>query len=374
MLYELLFGPNGPRWDLPGVWLMRFISFRAIAATITAFVLAWFGGRLVIRWLSGAGVREDTGKSPSPELRKLHEKKRGTPTMGGLFLIGALLVSAAVWSRFDGINRYSSCGLVTVLWFAVVGFVDDWIKLRVPGRNGLSKRTKQLALTAGAVLAGIWLIAAGLGGDGGPGLHVPFVQQPVLDLGVWLGIPFVVVAVLVLTGSANAVNLTDGLDGLAIGCVITSTLAFAGICYFVGHSELSSYLLVEHVPGCGEMTVLLGALLGASLGFLWYNAAPAQIFMGDVGSLPLGGALGFVALVSRTELVLFVVGGVFVAEAVSVMLQVVSFRLRKKRIFRCAPLHHHFQFGGMPETRLVIRLWLVSALLALASLMLFKIR
>ena len=233
-----------------------------------------------------------------------------------------------------------------------------------------------VALTVGAVVAAMLLLhTADLeGARGGPHLYVPFFKDIAINLAWAGGLPFVLVAIVVLTGSANAVNLTDGLDGLAIGCVGIASLAYAGITYFVGHEALSSYLLVQHVPGCGEMTVLLAALLGASLAFLWYNAAPAQVFMGDVGSLALGGALGYVALVSRTELVLFVVGGVFVAEAVSVMVQVVSFRTTGRRVFRCAPLHHHFQFGGVPETRLVTRIWIVSVLLAMSSLALFKVR
>ena len=246
----------------------------------------------------------------------------------------------------------------------------------VPGKNGLTKRQKQGALTAGAVLIGVALLWwAGLEKEtGGPKLYFPFFKDVSLDLAVWLGVPFLVLVVCVLTGAANAVNLTDGLDGLAIGCVAFATLAFAGITYFVGHERLAEYLLVKHVPGSGEMTVMLGAMLGASLAFLWFNAPPAQIFMGDVGSLALGGALGYVALVSRTELVLVVVGGVFVAEALSVVLQVVSFKLRKKRIFLCAPFHHHFQFAGVPETRIVARIWVVAALLSLSSLALFKVR
>ena len=235
---------------------------------------------------------------------------------------------------------------------------------------------KQGALTVIAMLVAVWLlIPAGLESQvGGPKLYLPFFKDLSLDLAAFYGLPFLALAVLVLTGSANAVNLTDGLDGLATGCIATSALAYAGITYFVGHSELSQYLLVQHVAGAGEATVMMGALLGGALGFLWFNTAPALVFMGDVGSLGLGGALGYAAVVTRTELVLFVVGGVFVAEALSVIIQVASFKLRGKRVFRCAPLHHHFQFGGMPETRVVVRAWVVSALLAMTSLALFKVR
>jgi phospho-N-acetylmuramoyl-pentapeptide-transferase len=254
---------------------------------------------------------------------------------------------------------------------------DDWVKLTDKTRKrGITKREKQGALTLLALLVGLWLLVpAGLQHEmGGPHLYVPFVKDFSIDLAVWFGVPFLLVAIAVLTGSANAVNLTDGLDGLATGCVVTAAIAYAVITYAVGRVDWAQYLLVPHVAGATEMTVMMAALLGGSLGFLWFNAAPAMVFMGDVGSLGLGGALGYAALVSRTELVLLVVGGVFVVEALSVILQVASFKLRGKRIFKCAPLHHHFQFGGMPETRVVVRTWVVSALLALCSLALFKVR
>jgi len=371
MLYELsrIFA------ELPGAGLFAYISFRALGAAMFAFLLAMVLGKRMISWLQGRGIGEGID-SGSDTLDQLHHDKRDTPTMGGVFVVGAILVSCALWMRFDGANRFSWLGIALIAYFGVVGLVDDWIKLRVPGKRGLSKSGKQLALTGGAlVVAALLLHPLGLEqAQGGPHLYVPFFKDVAIDLTWAAGLPFFVVAVVVVTGAANAVNLTDGLDGLAVGCVGIASAAYAGITYFVGHGELSQYLLVQHVPGCGEMTVLLGALLGASLGFLWYNSAPAQVFMGDVGSLALGGALGYVALVSRTELVLFVVGGVFVAEAVSVIVQVLSFRTTGRRVFRCAPLHHHFQFGGVPETRLVVRIWIVAVLLALSSLALFKVR
>ncbi len=371
MLFELFWNGDRPGFDLPGIWLFKFISFRTIAATIFAFVCALLLGARAIPLLRRFKFGEDTDKTDSDRLRELHKDKRGTPTMGGVFLIGAMLVSSALWCRFDGPNRWTIIGLVLIAWYAAVGLVDDWIKLKVKGRHGLSKRSKQGWLTLGALVAGGWLLAADFGGAAGPSFYVPFVTGPIASLGV---VAFLLIAVLVLTGSSNAVNLTDGLDGLAIGCVITSALAFAGICYFVGRADFAEYLMVENVPGAGELTVMLGALLGASLGFLWFNAPPARVFMGDVGSLPLGGALGYAALVSRTELLLFVVGGVFVFEALTVIVQVASFRIFKRRVFRCAPIHHHFQFAGMPETRIVVRMWLVSAMLAMTSLALFKVR
>ncbi len=374
MLYELFYSEGLPRWDLPGIGLLQYISFRSVAATVLAFVLCLIGGRVLIPRLRDAGIGEDTSKTDSARLAELHADRKNTPTMGGLFLVGSLLISGALLMRMDGINRFSAAALGLVAWFGVVGFIDDWIKLRRPEAKGLSKRAKQGLLSLGALAMGLYLLAQGLEGGRGPFLYLPFMAESALDLGLWWGLPFLLLTLLVLTGSSNAVNLTDGLDGLAIGCVISAGMAYAGICYFVGNANLSDYLLVEHIPGCGEMTVLLGALLGSSLGFLWFNASPAQVFMGDVGSLPLGGTLGLVAVVSRTELVLLVVGGVFVVEALSVIIQVASFKLRGRRVFRCAPIHHHFQFAGVPETRLVIRTWVISALLALGSLALFKLR
>lgn len=372
MLFELARHLQG----MPGAGLLQYISFRAVAATIFSFLLAFWAAPRAIAFLRRAGVGEDTDKTDSRELAVLHKDKKRTPTMGGVFIVGAMLISGLLWMRFDGQNRFSVWGLVCVAWFAVVGFVDDWIKLMVKGKKGLTKRQKQSALTVGALLVGVALSWwAGLEKDhGGPHLYFPFFKDLSLDLTIWAGVPFLVLVVCVLTGAANAVNLTDGLDGLAIGCVAFASLAYAGITYFVGHEKLAEYLLVKHIPGCGEMTVMLGAMLGASLAFLWFNAPPAQVFMGDVGSLALGGALGYVALVSRTEIVLVVVGGVFVAEALSVVLQVASYRLRGKRIFLCAPFHHHFQIAGVPETRIVARIWVIAALLSLSSLALFKVR
>jgi phospho-N-acetylmuramoyl-pentapeptide-transferase len=372
MLYWLV----QPWSETPGAGLFQYISFRSICAVATAFVLSLVFGKILIARFARTGLAEDIGKTDSSRLAELHKDKQGTPTMGGLFLVGGLLVAGVLWMRFDAENVFSWLALALIAWFAAIGFVDDWIKLKVEGRNGLSKRAKQLLLTVGALAVGLILHHfAGLEKNvGGPHLYFPFLKDYSWDLTVLAGVPFLIVCVLVLTGSANAVNFSDGLDGLATGCVVIASLAYAVIAYFIGRVDLSEYLLVAHVPGCGELTVLLGALLGASLAFLWYNAHPAQIFMGDVGSLALGGALGFVALVSRTELVLFVVGGVFVAEALSVIIQVIWFKSTGRRVFRCAPLHHHFQFGGMPETRLVVRIWISAALLALFSLVLFKIR
>jgi phospho-N-acetylmuramoyl-pentapeptide-transferase len=356
--------------------LLGYVSTRAAGAAITAFLFAvLFGGR-IIGWLAARGVGERIDSTGAAVLEQLHAHKKGTPTMGGLFVIAGILLGCLLWMRFDGANKFSMPGVLLVAGFAAVGFWDDWVKLHNPRKRGIGKREKQGALTVLALLTALWLFGpAGLeAGAGGPHLYVPFAKDFAYDLSWWFGVPFLLLAVLVLTGAANAVNLTDGLDGLAAGCIATAAIAFAVITYAVGRFDWSHYLLVQHVAGASEMTVMMAALLGGALGFLWWNAAPALVFMGDVGSLGLGGALGYAALVSRTELVLLVVGGVFVVEALSVILQVASFKLRGKRVFRCAPLHHHFQYGGMPETRVVVRTWVVSALLALCSLALFKVR
>ena len=254
----------------------------------------WFG-RILIARFARDGLREDVGKTDSKELAELHKAKQGTPTMGGVFLIGGMLISAVLWLRFDGHRTFSWLGLLLVSWFAAVGLIDDWIKLKVPGRNGLSARAKQLSLSLGALVVGALLHHyAGLEErSGGPQFYVPFVKESAVDLALWGGVPFLLVSVVVLTGAANAVNLTDGLDGLAVGCVAIAGVAYAGICYLVGSTTWSDYLLVVHVAGSGELTVMLGAMLGASLAFLWYNAPPAQVFMGDVGISGTGRCLGF---------------------------------------------------------------------------------
>ncbi len=372
MIYEIIKSLS----EFSGASLISYISVRAACATIFAFVFAVVIGRPAIARLKRLGLEEDVVNPHSEKLTELSKAKQNTPTMGGVFVVGAMLTSCVLWMRFDGFNQFSLWGLLLIAWFAVVGLWDDWIKLRVPGRKGMSAKSKQLLLTVGSVAVALVVVHHGglESSRGGPHLYFPFIKDYSWDLTVMGGIPFLVIATLVLTGSANAVNLTDGMDGLAVGCIAMAAIAFAGITYFVGHESFADYLLVQHVAGSGELTVMLGALLGASLGFLWYNAAPAQVFMGDVGSLALGGALGYAALISRTELVLLVVGGVFVAEAVSVMIQVVSYKTTGRRVFRCAPLHHHFQFAGMPETRVVVRIWVVAALLALSSLVLFKVR
>jgi phospho-N-acetylmuramoyl-pentapeptide-transferase len=370
MLYAL-FGPEGGA----GIELIRAISVRAACAALTAFLLCWWLGPRVIQRLAALRIGERTDKTDSATLAEMHKKKIGTPTMGGIFMVGSILVSFSLWARFDS-TRYAGLALAVIVGYGIVGLLDDWIKLRDPGRKGLSVRWKFWAMAAVGLAVGValYLVCEHQNRPRQLLFHfLPFSRDWTVPLAWPLGIPFILVTAAVLCGAGNAVNLTDGMDGLASGCVALAGLAFAGITYAVGHREHAEYLRLVFVPGAGEMTVLCAALVGATLGFLWFNAAPAMVFMGDVGSLPLGGILGFVAMVARVELVLAVVGGVFVAEALSVMLQVAWFKRTGRRILRCAPLHHHFQFAGVPETRIVVRFWIVAGLLALTSLALLRV-
>lgn len=353
---------------------IRYISVRSVGAVLTAFLLCLLLGPRVIGFLASSRLGERTDKTGSDRLAELHKGKRGTPTMGGLLLCGSLLVSFVLWTRLD--NPYSRLAIALLLGFAAVGFADDWVKLKDPDRHGLSAQWKFWPLMVLAAAVGVALFWISLR-DRRPDLvrlyfPLAFLKDSSIPLDWPIGLPFVAITILVLTGTSHAVNLTDGMDGLASGCVALAGLAFAGITYLAGHARLAEYLHIVSVPGSGEMTVLCASLVGATLGFLWFNAAPAQVFMGDVGSLPLGGCLGYAALVSRMELVLLVVGGVFVAEALSVILQVAYFKRTGRRLLRCAPLHHHFQFAGVPETRIVARFWIVAGLLALTSLAILR--
>jgi phospho-N-acetylmuramoyl-pentapeptide-transferase len=298
-------------------------------------------------------------KSDSELLRRLHDHKQATPTMGGLFVIGGWLAGLAAFG--DWTNRYVQVAVLLAIGLAVVGVIDDLAKL-LGERNGLSPRAKLLGQSV-VSLAAAWLVyEQHRSTPGALDLALPGLGS--VSLGAW----FLPLAVLVIVGSSNAVNLTDGLDGLAGGCLAFSTAAMALTAYAGGHAGLAEYLGVARIPHASEMLIVAGSMLGGVLGFLWFNCHPAQVFLGDTGSLPLGGLLGLLAVVARQELLLLVVGGVFVAEALSVILQVAGFRATGKRIFRCAPLHHHFEFSGWPETRIVTRFWIASALCAMLGM------
>ncbi|WP_022661321.1 phospho-N-acetylmuramoyl-pentapeptide-transferase [Paucidesulfovibrio longus] len=358
MIYHLLY----PLSDTITVFnVFRYITFRSIYALLTALVISILFGPRMIRWLKrvkcGQYIRED---GPA------HQCKEGTPTMGGLIIGMSVMISTLLWGDLTNVHLWLT--LFVYMGFGAVGFADDYIKV-VKRRNlGLSAKAKFSGQMLVAMLAVAGLLSMP---DYTTTLAVPFFKNLHPDLG-WFYLPM---AVFVLVGTSNAVNLTDGLDGLAIGPFIVNAACFALFIYVAGHASMAGYLNVLPVPGAGEVTVFCGALVGAGLGFLWYNAYPAQVFMGDVGSLSLGGALGFLAVLAKQELLLVIVGGVFVFETVSVILQVGYFRFSGgKRIFRMAPLHHHFELKGIPESKIIIRFWILSILLALVALSTLKLR
>jgi len=352
--------------------VFQYSVFRAAMAAITAFLISVFFGRWFIRYLRQRKAVERTEKAESPRLAEMQQAKRDTPTFGGIILLAALMISTVLWARPDIHFTWLLLGFALAL--AAVGFVDDYIKLTDSKKKGLSARGKFVAqILIGAVAGLILYLVPLIPGDleKSTSVFFPFLKHLYLPLG---GIFFIFLVILVTTSSSNAVNLTDGLDGLAIGCAVMVGVTFAVIGFPVGLESLSQYFYIPHVPGAVETSVFAAALVGAGLGFLWFNCHPAQIFMGDTGALPLGGSLGLLAVITKQEFLLLVVGGIFVAEAISVILQVASFKLRGKRIFLIAPLHHHYQFKGWAETKVTVRFWIISAILCLFSLVTLKIR
>ncbi|MBI3452686.1 MAG: phospho-N-acetylmuramoyl-pentapeptide-transferase [Rhodospirillales bacterium] len=344
--------------------LFRYLTFRSGGAVLTALLLSFMLGRPIIAWLrrqqKEPPIREDV-----PE--RHHLTKKGTPTMGGVLILLALAISTLLWA--DLRNGYVWAVLLVTAGFGGVGFYDDYLKLTKRNSKGLPGRWKLVAQGTIALVATLW-IASMARGTLGTSLAFPFVKSLLIDLG-WFFIPF---AILVMVGASNAVNLTDGLDGLAIVPVMIAAGCFAAISYFAGNIIFSNYLLIHHIPGAGELTVFCAALVGASLGFLWFNAPPAMVFMGDTGSLSCGGALGAISVVTKHEIVLAIVGGLFVLETVSVIVQVASFKLTGKRVFMMAPLHHHFEKKGWAEPTIVIRFWIIALILGLIGLSTLKLR
>jgi phospho-N-acetylmuramoyl-pentapeptide-transferase len=342
----------------------RYITFRTAAASLTALALSLALGPWMIRKLRdfqiGQVIRQEGPQS--------HRAKAGTPTMGGLLILTSAIVPTLLWA--DPSNSYVWIAVLSTLAFGAIGFVDDYLKIVRHSHHGLRPRYKmglQIVIGIGVGLALMWLAANNLYNTR---LIFPFFKNLIPDLG-WFYIAF---AVLVLVGSTNAVNLTDGLDGLAISTFAVSAAAFTALAYVTGHAVFAQYLLLVRFAPAGELTVFCGALVGASLGFLWYNSYPAEIFMGDVGSLALGGALGTVAILIKQELLLLVVGGVFVIEALSVIIQVASFKLTGKRVFKMAPIHHHFELIGWSEPKVITRFLIVAIIFALFSLTTLKLR
>ena len=345
--------------------LFRYLTFRSGGAVLTALVISFVVGPRIIQWLKakqGAGqpIRDD-----GPESHVL--TKAGTPTMGGFLILLALCVSTLLWA--DLTNGFVWAILYITIGFGTIGFADDMLKLTRRSSHGLPSRFKLLAQIVIGTLAVIWLIQLSPEGVE-TRLAIPFLKNVMIDLGWFFG----VFGVMVLVGASNAVNLTDGLDGLAIVPVMIAAGCFALIAYLAGNSVFANYLQIHYVAGTGELAVFCGALVGASLGFLWFNAPPAMVFMGDTGSLSVGGALGGISIVTKHELVLAIVGGLFVLEAVSVIVQVASFKLTGRRVFRMAPLHHHFEKKGWAEPTIVIRFWIIASILALAGLATLKLR
>jgi phospho-N-acetylmuramoyl-pentapeptide-transferase len=347
----------------PGVFnLFRYITMRAGAATATALFLGLLLGPKFIGWLR---VRQGKGQPIRDDGPLSHLAKRGTPTMGGLMILTSLTVAMFLWMDFS--NRYLwACMLITV-GFGAIGFLDDYDKIKKRHHKGVSGRIR---LLAEFVVAGIgcWIIS--WGGGVGTELYIPFYNGPVIDLGPF----YILFAAFVVVAFGNAVNLTDGLDGLATMPVIIASLAFIVIAYLVGNKIFATYLGIPHVLGAGDLTVLCSAMVGAGLAFLWFNAPPAAVFMGDTGSLALGGALGAIAVATRHEIVLGIIGGLFVLEAMSVIIQVLVYKRTGKRVFRMAPIHHHFEQLGWSEPTVVIRFWIIAFVLALAGLSTLKLR
>ena len=340
-----------------------FLTARIALASISSFLFAILLGPLAIRWLEKR-FRERVD-SASDRLNEIHASKNSTPTMGGIFIVGSILISAFLWADLS--NRYVQLGILTAAGFALLGAYDDWIKLSTT-RNGLKPRQKLIVQVLFSTIVGVALYFNHVSLSSGLDLIMP-----VTRLTFYLGIFFIPWAVLVMVGSSNAVNLTDGLDGLASGCMVFAGSSLAGLAYLAGHKVMAEYLQMPYIPGAGELSIILGAAVGAVLGFLWFNCYPAQVFMGDTGSLPLGALLGFAALVIRQEALLVIAGGVFVAETVSVILQVFWFRRTGNRILACSPLHNHFLFKGQHEMKIVVRFWICSALLAIIAIASLKI-
>ena len=344
--------------------VFRYITFRTGGAMVTGALFVFLFGPWIIDHLR---LRQGKGQPIRTDGPQSHLAKKGTPTMGGLMILSGLLVSTVLWA--NPLNPYVWIVLAVTLGFGFVGFYDDYLKVTKQTHSGFAGRIR-LAIEAVIAIAACYALVR-LGRDQlSSALVIPFFKEVVLNLG-WF---FVLFGAFIIVGAGNAVNLTDGLDGLAIVPVMIAALSFGLIAYLVGNAVFSDYLQINYVPGTGELAVLCGAVFGAGLGFLWFNAPPASIFMGDTGSLALGGMLGSIAVAVKHEIVLAVIGGLFVLEAVSVIVQVVSFKLTGKRVFRMAPIHHHFEQLGWTEPQIVIRFWIISVMLALAGLSTLKLR
>jgi len=362
MLYHLFTQLTG---YVSGFNLFRYITFRTAAATITAILISLFLGKFFIRILQKHQIKEKI-REEGPES---HQAKAGTPSMGGLIILIAIILPTVLWA--DLTNYFILMILLVTFWLGLIGYMDDYLKAVKNQPKGMVGRKKIIGQVALGLVFGLVLTFLPPNASFDTTTEIPFFKNYLLVLGV-LYIPFIII---VITGSSNAVNLTDGLDGLAIGLTGLCFLVFTGLVYIAGRSDFSSYLQIAYVPGSGEMAVYCGAAVGAALGFLWFNSHPAEVFMGDTGALALGGALGAIAILIKKELFLVLVGGVFVIEALSVIIQVLSYKHRGgKRVFKMAPIHHHFELLGWSESKVVTRFWIIGALFALLTLSTLKIR
>ncbi|MDP8298997.1 MAG: phospho-N-acetylmuramoyl-pentapeptide-transferase [Candidatus Tantalella remota] len=354
-LRELWFGFN----------VFRYITFRASMAAVTSFLICVIFGPPIIRRLRKLNIGQYVRKEHVDGISHLLKHKEGTPTMGGILILIAVLVSALLWCRID--NDYVIMVMAGMVWLGVIGFIDDYIKLKNKSAKGIAGVTKLAGQVVLALIIGIFVIKNNAIGSG---LYVPFMKNAVVNLGMF----YILFVLVVIVGASNAVNLTDGLDGLAVGCVVFISLTYAVVSYVTGNATLAKYLQVFYLPGAGELTVFCAALAGAGLGFLWFNSHPASVFMGDTGSLALGGTIAIISVLIKKEVLLVITGGVLVVESLSVILQVLSFKMRKKRLFLMSPIHHHFQVKGWHESKITIRFWIIAAILALLSMTTLKVR
>ena len=347
--------------------LFQYITFRSAYAALTALILVLIFGGIVIAWLTRLRFREEI-REDGPDG---HRKKAGTPTMGGTLILGAVMISMLLWGNFT--NLYVNLLIGATLLLSLLGFVDDYIKSIKKKKNGIPAKVKFLCQVIIAFVVSLVIYYNPSGDDhmtmNVTKLFIPFMNEAIMDMGwTWL-----VFSVIVIVGYSNAVNLTDGLDGLAVGSVLIVAASLAVMTYLSGHVKIASYLRIPYIPDSAEITVFLSALCGASLGFLWFNCNPAKVFMGDTGSLALGGIIGIVGVMIKKEFFLVIVGGVFVIEAMSVIIQVVSFKLRGKRVFKMAPIHHHFELSGWPEQKVVVLMWILGIILAILGMSSLKI-
>jgi phospho-N-acetylmuramoyl-pentapeptide-transferase len=358
MFYHLLY-PLHEYFSFFNVF--RYITFRTIYAILTGLLISFVIGPWLIRKLKAFQIQQVVRE----DVPSRHMEKNGTPTMGGSLILAAIVIPTLLWS--DLTNRYTWVVLLTALGFGALGFLDDFRKMRDRKGIGIKARYKFPIQVMMALVISLILFYSF---DHDSRLIFPFFKKVMPDLGNW----YILFAVLVIVGTANAVNLTDGLDGLAIGPVLIASGTFMLFCYLAGNFRFASYLQIPFVKGSGELTILCGAMVGSGLGFLWFNTYPAQVFMGDMGSLSLGAALGAIAVITKQEFLLVIVGGIFVMEALSVIIQVISYQLRKKRVFRMAPIHHHFELKGWAEPKIIVRFWIIGIILGLIAMSTLKLR